>query len=131
VTQKQREKGKNNSAKSLPNSKQLKFTPPVMTPEQIKVSGEQAAQLLNSPIYNLAVNSVVEDLGQEILRSEPHEHNRREWLYTQGAAIGRMNTKLVEFVQLAQSLHMTDIAAEENAQHEEDASRGFASATTG
>jgi len=125
VTQKRREKGKNNSAGNSQTGK-LKFTPPLMNREQIKASGEKAADLLNSPIYNLAVNSVVDDLGMEILKSEPHEHNRREWLYGQGSAIGRVNQKLVEFVQMAQQLHMSDIASEETAQQEEDANRGFA-----
>ena len=127
MTRRRKESDKNNSAKHSPTSK-LKFTQPVLNREQIKLSGEQAADLLNSPIYNLAVNSVVDDLGMQILQSEPHEHNRREWLYSQGSAIGRVNQKLVEFVQMAQQLHMSDIAAEESAQHEEDANRGFATA---
>ena len=124
--------GKNNkqSASSKPTGKQLSFTQPTMDRDQIIQSGEDAAQLLNSPIYNLAVNSVVEDLGAEMLRSEPHEHNRREWLYNQGSALGRVNQKLVEFVQMAQSLELGAISEEEGAQREQDSLRGFATVPT-
>ena len=99
-----------------------------MNREQIKATGEEAADLLNSPVYNLAVNSVVDDLGLLILQTEPHETQKREWLYQQGAAIGRINQKLVEFVQLAQSLHMEELASEEAAQREQSADLGFPSA---
>ncbi len=129
-----RTKRERNSSKSTPQAsqtapkKRLSFTPPRMSRDQIKQHAEQAAELLNSPIYNLTVNSVVDDLGLQILQTEPHEQQKREWLYQQGAAIGRVSQKLVEFVQLAQALHMEELAAEESAQREQIAEQGFASA---
>ena len=129
--QKGRNKGRSTDSRSSNGrDKSLSFTKPSMTKQEILASGEQAASLLNSPAYNLAVNSVVDDLGSEILRTEPHEHNRREWLYSQGAAIGRVNVKLMEFVQMAQAIHMDEMSEEERAQHREDEMRGFPQAGT-
>ncbi len=127
MTRKQNGRSSKPSQDSKPTGA-LAFTKPIMNKQQILQSGEEAAALLNSPVYNLAVNSVVEDLGTQILQTEPHEHNRREWLYSQGSAIGRINSKLVEFVQMAQQLHMDAIASEESAQRQQDENRGFATA---
>ncbi|MDJ0905408.1 MAG: hypothetical protein QNI96_05270 [Woeseiaceae bacterium] len=126
-------KERNSSRSTRPASptepqKKLSFTPPRVSRDEIKKAGEEAADLLNSPIFNLTVNSVVDDLGLQILQTEPHEHQKREWLYQQGAAIGRVSQKLVEFVQVAQALHMDELAAEESAQREQTAEQGFASA---
>lgn len=126
MTRKPREGNSKHSVSTNSSAKPLKFTPPVMSREQVKETGERAGELLNSAVYNLAVNSVVDDLGMEILSTEPHESQRRDWLYHQGAAIGRVNQKLVEFVQMAQQLNLESIASEESAQREYDSNRGFA-----
>lgn len=124
MTQKQARKNDSPSRDSR-STKRLAFTRPVVSKEQILASGERAAELLNSPVYNLAVNSVVEDLGMEMLGTEPHESNRRDWLHAQGAATSRINQKLVEFVQMAQHLQLEAITSEESAQREADFNRGF------
>lgn len=99
----------------------LRFTPQPLTREEVLTSGERAASLLSSPVYNLVVNSVVANLQDALANTLPHERERREWLYNQIQALGAVNFKLAEMAQMAQAVNADILRAEEIAQRHPDA----------
>jgi len=80
--------------------------------QQVIAAGERAAQLLNSPEFNLAYRMQMEDTINLWLSSEPKEQNKRESLYYQAMAQAQMATRMQAFVEQAQRLlaeqHATD-----------------------
>lgn len=119
------DKSERPSTESSSNVKRLKFTPPTLRTEDLKARGQAAAELLNSPVYNLAHRSAVEDLQDQWMDTLPHETQKREYLYQMVQGMGESAKKLAEYVQAAQGLNLEDLASEEAAQRAEDENRGF------
>lgn len=114
----------------MPNSKQqtnsgaganlqLKFTPPVLTKQQILERGEQAAKQLQSPVFQLAYQSVVQSLQDQITNTEPHESQKREWLNLKVKALGDVSRELGLYVALAVQISDTSLAEESRNQNDQ------------
>lgn len=73
--------------------------------QEMMAAGEQAAQLLNSPVFNVAYRAQMEDTINQWLTSEPKEQNKRDSLYYQAQAQVAMATRMQSFVEQAQRLH--------------------------
>lgn len=72
--------------------------------QQIMAAGEEAARLLNSPIFNLAYRQQMEDTINQWLVSEPKETNKRDSLYYQARAQVAMAERMQGFIEQAQRL---------------------------
>jgi len=70
--------------------------------DQILKAGEQAAQLLNSPLFNHVYRQQMEDTVNQWLTCEPKEVNKRESLYYQARAQQEMATRMATFIEQAQ-----------------------------
>ena len=103
----------------------LTLTDLPLTKEQLLSRGEEAARLLNSPVYNLAHQSLIQSYQDRILETAPNERNLREWLYTLMTSLSDVANELASFVNQAQGLNLEELAAEESAQRLSDENRGF------
>ena len=70
--------------------------------QEILQAGEQAAQLLSSPLFNYVYKQQMEATINEWITSAPKEVNKRESLYHQVQAQGQMATRMAEIVEQAQ-----------------------------
>lgn len=86
--------------------------------QQVIAAGERAAQLLQSPEFNLAYRMQMEDTINLWLSSEPKEQNKRESLYYQAMAQAQMATRMQSFVEQAQR-----ILAQQHAEGDPEAKR--------
>ena len=55
------------------NSRTIAQTEPQLTAQEILSQGEQASRLLDSPIYNIAHRSVIQNLQDEWMTTDPKE----------------------------------------------------------
>lgn len=67
-------------------------------------SGEAAAELLQSPIYNQAYQMCMNEIFMEWMNSEPHEKNLREGLYFQRLGMATQAEKFSAAVRAAQQV---------------------------
>jgi hypothetical protein len=67
-------------------------------------SGLKAAELLGNTTYNLAHQSVIRNLQDQWLNSEPHETRLREGLFSQAQALALVTNELSAMVVLANEL---------------------------
>lgn len=72
--------------------------------QQIIQMGEQAASLLNSPVYLTAHQLVVNGLIEQLVGSEPKEREKRESLYLEIRAMGHAARQLSEMTARAKEL---------------------------
>jgi hypothetical protein len=72
--------------------------------QEMMRAGEEAARLLNSPVFNLAYRAQMEDTINQWLTSEPKETNKRDSLYHQAQAQVAMATRMQSFVEQAEML---------------------------
>lgn len=70
--------------------------------QEILSAGEQAARLLQAPVFNLAYRQQMEDTVNQWLTSSPKESNKRDSLYYQAKALVQMATRMNGFVEQAQ-----------------------------
>ena len=70
--------------------------------QEILQAGEQAAQLLNSQLFNVAYRMQMEDTINQWLTSEPKETMKRDSLYHQAKAQAQMATRMQGFIEQAQ-----------------------------
>lgn len=66
--------------------------------------GEHAAQTLNSPVYNLAYQNVMQELTNDWLVSQPKETMKRESLYNQANGLVAVTEKLANAAEEARRL---------------------------
>jgi hypothetical protein len=83
--------------------------------EEILNRGEQASQLLNSPVFNLAVRSAIESWQDQSLRSEPGAVAEREALYYQIRGLQQALIELPGFINQALALTQRELEQEEGA----------------
>lgn len=70
--------------------------------QQIIAMGENAAQLLQSPVYNLAHRMSLDTVIQEWSACQPKEREKRESLWHELQALGRTAQTLAGMVERAQ-----------------------------
>lgn len=61
-----------------------------LTGEEIKNLGQQAADLLEAPVFNLAWGSMIQQIQDDWLETEPKEREKRESLHAEARAAMRM-----------------------------------------
>lgn len=103
----------------------LKFTPPVMAKDQLVSRGVEAANLMQSPAFNLAYQSTVAAIQDQIINTQPHETQKREWLNLQVQALGAVIGELSAFVGEAKALTAKALAEEADRQRQQSEQRGF------
>ena len=70
--------------------------------QEMMAAGQQAAQLLNAPVFNMAYRLQMEDTINQWLTTEPKEVNKRESLYYQAQAQVLMANRMQGFIEQAQ-----------------------------
>lgn len=86
--------------------------------QQILATGERASQLLNSPVYNMAYQRLLNDKFQQWLATDPKEERKRESMHAQAKGLIEITELLSGAVQDAQRI-LSDQQAQNdpNAQH--------------
>lgn len=71
--------------------------------DQILETGRQAAHLMRAEIFNSAYNNLLLKYQDEIIESQPHETNKREYLYYKCQVLSDVAHELGGFVAEASS----------------------------
>ena len=87
--------------------------------------GEEAARLLDSPVYNLAHRSVIQSLQDEWMMTEPREREKREGLYQRIRALSMISSELAMMVEQARMIGDSELARERKLQFTYDENTGF------
>lgn len=66
-----------------------------------------------SPVYGIAHQSVIQNIQDEWLESEPHETQKREALYWKACALSQVSLEMAAMVQEAQALDEETVKREE------------------
>jgi hypothetical protein len=93
-----------------PNRSEPRQLPP--TREEIVSRGEDAARLLGSASFNLAVRNALQSWQDGILFSDPADTVGREALYWKMRALNDVLLELPGFIAEAQALTATDLETE-------------------
>ena len=84
-------KNSNSNTRSSGKDKpKLKFTLEIQSRDEIIEQGRQASELLASPVFNVAWQSTVQTLQDEIITTQPHEVQKREYLNLKIQALGEV-----------------------------------------
>ena len=110
--------GKQHSQTIVPSEPQL-------TADEIRSQGESAARLLDSPIYNLAHRSVVQNLQDEWMSTSPHEREKREGLYQRIQALSAISSDMAMMVEQVRTMNESELANERKLQLAYDENAGF------
>jgi hypothetical protein len=70
--------------------------------QEILALGEQASQLLNSPVYNVMYNLQLRNVFSQFLETSPKEVNKREGLYHEAQGLINLTEKMGGLVEEAQ-----------------------------
>jgi len=84
-----------------------------LTEDDLLRRGEDAARLLNEPIYNIAHENVYHDYLMQIVQTLPHETQKREFLYTKIQALSDVAIDLAAMVQASQGINMDAMKKEQ------------------
>lgn len=106
------ESSKTKGAKK-PKASSLHLENPPSTVDEILERGNESANLLNAPVYNLAHRSVIQNLQDQWLLTLPHETNKREGLYMKAVALSEVTLELETMIQAAQGLNISELQKEE------------------
>jgi hypothetical protein len=93
--------GKDKSKSDKPS---LQTTAPVLTAQEMLSQGEAASRLLDSPVYNLAHRSVVQNLQDEWMETKAHEKEKREGLYQMIRGLSAVASEMAMMVEQAKML---------------------------
>lgn len=97
----------------------MHLSEPPKSASEILQAGDKAAELLNNTVYNLAHRSLIQSYQEQWMLTEPHERERREFLYHKIQAASEVATEMASMVNEAQSLNMDELKREELAQRME------------
>ena len=86
------------------------------SPSEILTAGEEAARLLDSPIFNLAHRSVVTNLQDEWIGTKAHEREKREGLYQMVRGLSAVSSELAMMVEQAKRVNEDELAQERKKQ---------------
>jgi len=115
-------KGDNRSRNGSGHSPENDYGVPL---EQIIHMGEQAAQLLNAPVYNLSHRMALDQTIQAWASTQPKEREKREALWYELQALGRVAQTMAGMVERAQQASTTRNHEQENAEKEYLDRQGF------
>jgi hypothetical protein len=93
--------GKDNSKSDKPS---LQTTAPILTAQEMLSQGEAAARLLDSPVYNLAHRSVMQNLQDEWMETKVHEKEKREGLFQMVRGLSAVASEMAMMVEQAKML---------------------------
>ena len=110
------------------SSRTIAPTAPSLSAAEILSQGEQASNLLEAPVYNLAHRSVVQNLQDEWMTTQPHERERREGLYQMIRGLSAVSTELAMMIEQARMLTEDEMAKERKLQLAYDEQAGFGGA---
>ena len=99
------------AAKTRARGKKTSSQPPSpgsMTEDEILKYGEEAAQLLNAPVYNIAHKMALDSLVDSWLQTADNETQKRESLWLQAQLLGLTAGMLLEMVNAAQNINMSE-----------------------
>ena len=116
---------KKESKKPSADTAQIKMQPEQLSISEILTLGEEASRLLDSPIYNLAHRSVVQNLQDEWVGTSPHETQKREGLYQRVQALSQVASEMAMMIARAQGLEDNELAKERKLQLAYDENSGF------
>lgn len=115
---------KNRSKQNKADS-QTSSTDEVLSAQEILSQGEEAAQLLNSPIYNLAYRSVVQRLQDDWISTKAHEREKREGLYQMVQGLSAVANEMNMMIEQAKMLGDDELAKERKLQLAYEENEGF------
>ena len=101
-----------NREKHSQDKSPLTMQPEQISSQQILSSGEQAATLLDSPVFNLAHRSVVQNLQDEWMATKPHEKEKREGLYQMIRGLSAVSGELAMMIEHAKRVSEDELAME-------------------
>jgi hypothetical protein len=107
-----KEKGKHS-----PDKGKLTMLVDQQSAQEILSSGEEAARLLDSPVFNLAHRSVVINLQDEWISTKAHEREKREGLYQMVRALSAVSSELGMMVEQAKRVNEDELAQERKRQN--------------
>ena len=114
--------GRSNGRNGSNNSPENDYGVPL---EQIIHMGEEASRLLNSPIYNLSHRMSLDQTIQEWAATQPKEREKRESLWYELQALGRVAQTMAGMVERAQQAAQARNEEQENADRDYLDRQGF------
>ena len=110
---------------SKQHSQTLSPSEPQLSAAEILSLGEQAATLLDAPVYNLAHRSVIQNLQDEWMSTQPHEREKREGLYQMIRGLSAISAEMAMMIEQARLLTETELTEERKLQLAYDENQGF------
>ena len=101
----------------------LKLTPRPVSKGELIAQGREAATLLSSTVYNVAVQSCVQHLQDEWLNEA--DPAKREGIWHRAQALGAVQLDLLDFVKEAQRLTEAALREEEASAAQSREASGF------
>ena len=86
---------------------------PMLSVEEILLRGDNAARLLNEPIYQIAFETTVQNIQDDWMRTQPHEREKRESMYHKIVALGEVANELASMVQETQGINLQSMKKEQ------------------
>ena len=102
--------------KHSPDSGKLTMLDVQQSANEILSSGEEAARLLDSPVFNLAHRSVIVNLQDEWISTKAHEREKREGLYQMVRGLSAVSSELAMMVEQAKRVSEDELAQERKKQ---------------
>ena len=96
-----------------------------LSSQEILSQGENASKLLDSPVYNLAHRSVIQNLQDEWMSTSPHETQKREGLYQRVQALSGVANEMSMMIARAQQVSDAELQEERKLQLDYDENQGF------
>ncbi len=107
------------------NSRTIAQTEPQLTAQEILSQGEQASRLLDSPIYNIAHRSVIQNLQDEWMTTDPKEREKREGLYQMVRGLSTVSSEMAMMIERARLISDDEMMKENKLQLAYDENTGF------
>ena len=87
--------------------------------------GEQASRLLDSPVYNIAHRSVIQNLQDEWMTTDPKEKEKRQGLYQMVRGLSTVSSEMAMMIERARLISDDEMMKENKLQLAYDENTGF------
>lgn len=104
---------KPNKRKGEPSSDITSTFEQALSTEEILNLGEEAARLLNEPIFQTAFEATIQNYQDDWIATLPKESQKREALYNKVQAAGDVAKDLAAMVQASQGINLDTIKQNE------------------